>query len=112
MRREGHADVTRAPPTFDRVTLHVDPAKKVDFVIDAKGAGAAPYVQSATLGGKPLTQARFAYADVVAGKTLTLTMGAAPGSWATAPVCPSLHASRASRQRTTIARILSARSTL
>lgn len=84
----GEGSYWLASPHFDRVTIHVDPAKKIDFVIDAKGAGATPYVQSATLGGKPLAEARFAYADVVAGKTLTLTMGAAPSSWATTPACP------------------------
>jgi predicted alpha-1,2-mannosidase len=84
----GEGSYWLASPHFDRVTLHVDPAKKVDFVIDAKGAGSAQYVQAATLGGKALAEARFTYADVMAGKTLTLTMGAAPSSWATAPVCP------------------------
>ena len=58
-------------------------------VIEANGQGpGAPYVQSATLNGAPLDVPRLRHADVAAGGTLSLTMGAAPSSWGTTPICP------------------------
>jgi predicted alpha-1,2-mannosidase len=76
-------------PHFDRVVIHVDPAKGIDFVIEAKGAGSgAMYVQSATLNGAPLDVPRLSHADIVKGGKLELVMGDAPSTWATTPVCP------------------------
>lgn len=76
-------------PHFDRVTFHIDPAGGKDFVLEAQGNGPdAPYVQSATLDGVPLTDPRLRDADLRKGGKLVLVMGPTPSAWATTPVCP------------------------
>ena len=76
-------------PHFDRVTLHVDRAKGIDFVIEAQDAAAEhPYIQSATLDGAALAVPRVEHADIVKGGKLVLLMGSTPSNWATKPICP------------------------
>ena len=77
-------------PLFDRATLYLEPkfADSKTFVIEAQGNSEANvYIQSATLNGKPLTQARIRHEDIVAGGKLVLVMGAAPSSWAAEGLC-------------------------
>jgi putative alpha-1,2-mannosidase len=73
-------------PVFERATVQLAGGKR--FTVEAPGAGAtAPYVQRASLGGRPLDRS-WLYAAQLRRKraTLRLEMGAAPNrAWATAP---------------------------
>lgn len=70
-------------PLFDRATLRLNPAYPGStFVIEARDNSADNvYVQSATLNGKPLTRAWLTHQEVVAGGTLSFTLGPAPSAW-------------------------------
>jgi putative alpha-1,2-mannosidase len=73
-------------PVFERATI--TPSKRQPFTVHAPGAApTAPYVQSATLGGRPLERAWFHEAILTRkGGTLRLEMGSRPNrAWATAP---------------------------
>lgn len=73
-------------PLFPQAALRVGAAT---VTIEAPGVSdAKPYVQSATWNGKALASARILHADLAAGGTLHLTMGAQPSTWATADNCP------------------------
>jgi putative alpha-1,2-mannosidase len=68
-------------PLFDRVVLHLDPAYYPGgtFTIEARGNSATNlYIQSATLNGRPLNEARLFHADVAKGGRLVLQMGPKP----------------------------------
>jgi predicted alpha-1,2-mannosidase len=70
-----------ASPLFDRVVLHLDPAYYPGrtFTIEARGNSEKNiYIQSATLNGRPLTEARLLHADLVKGGRLLLRMGPVP----------------------------------
>lgn len=69
-------------PLFPRVTLHLPNGRT--FAIRAQGNGRGrPFIQRATLNGKPLTRCTLAHGDLVAGGTLDFVMGAAPETtWA------------------------------
>ena len=65
-------------PLFDRVVLHLDPAyySGETLTIEAWGNSATNiYIQSATLNGHPLNEARLYHADVAKGGRLVLQMG-------------------------------------
>jgi predicted alpha-1,2-mannosidase len=47
------------------------------------GSATAPYVQSLTLGGTPVTRNWIRYGDIAGGATLGYTMGTAPSAWGT-----------------------------
>jgi predicted alpha-1,2-mannosidase len=49
-----------------------------------------PYIQSATLNGKPLDTSWFRHAQIAKGGTLVFTMGPAPSKWGTAVPPPSM----------------------
>ncbi len=72
-------------PLFPRVTLHLSNGRR--FTIRATGNGRGrPYIQRAELDGASLTRCTIAHGDLLAGGTLTFTMGAAPEtSWAARP---------------------------
>ena len=68
-------------PLFDRVVLHLDPAYYPGgtFTIEARGNSETNlYIQSATLNGHPLNEARLFHADVAGGGHLVLQMGPKP----------------------------------
>jgi putative alpha-1,2-mannosidase len=73
-------------PAFERAVVR--PASGNAFTVEAPGAGlTAPYVQRATLNGRPLDRAWF-HEDKLDrnGATLRLEIGAEPNrEWATAP---------------------------
>jgi len=65
-------------PLVDKVTLQLDPkfTKGRSFTVIAKNNSAKnPYIQSATLNGKPYTRSWISYDDISAGGKLVLTMG-------------------------------------
>ena len=72
-------------PLFDKVTLTFDPkyAKGKSFTLTAKNSSPDhPYIQSATLNGQPLDRCWLSYAEITAGGTLELVLGAQPNkSW-------------------------------
>jgi predicted alpha-1,2-mannosidase len=72
-------------PVFDKVTLKLDPkyTKGKSFSIIARNNSATNiYIQSAKLNGKTYNKCYIDYADIAAGGTLELTMGAEPNkSW-------------------------------
>lgn len=61
-------------PLFDRVTINLENGKT--FTVVAKNNSVEnKYVQSASINGKPLAKPWFSHEDLMAGATLTLTMG-------------------------------------
>jgi predicted alpha-1,2-mannosidase len=74
-------------PLFSRVTLHLDERwyKGASFTITAENQMPDhPYVQSATLNGKPLSRAWIRHSEIAAGGILEFVMGAVPNKqWAT-----------------------------
>ena len=74
-------------PLFSRVTLHLDEKwyKGASFTITAENQMLDhPYVQSATLNGKPLSRAWIRHSEIAAGGILQFVMGAEPNKqWAT-----------------------------
>ena len=70
-------------PLFDKATLNVGDGKT--FSVKAlNNSDTNIYVQSATLNGKPYDKSYIDYRDIIAGGTLTLTMGPTPSKWGTA----------------------------
>ena len=70
-------------PLFDQATLNVGDGKT--FTVKAvNNSDTNIYVQSATLNGKPYDKSYIDYRDIIAGGTLTLTMGPQPSKWGTA----------------------------
>jgi predicted alpha-1,2-mannosidase len=71
-----------ASPSFDRLTLYLDPTLYPEagmFVIEASGNGPGNvYVHSATLNGDPLDRWWITHEEIVSGGTLSLEMGATP----------------------------------
>jgi predicted alpha-1,2-mannosidase len=68
-------------PLVDKVTLKLDPKfyKGRSFTVIAKNNSASnPYIQSATLNGKPITRSWISQAEIAAGGKLVLTMGPTP----------------------------------
>ncbi|HTB84174.1 MAG TPA: GH92 family glycosyl hydrolase [Candidatus Sulfotelmatobacter sp.] len=68
-------------PLMDKVTLKLDPKsyKGRTFTVVAKNNSAQnPYIQSATLNGRPLTRSWISHDEIVAGGKLVLTMGPNP----------------------------------
>ncbi|MES2477111.1 MAG: GH92 family glycosyl hydrolase [Verrucomicrobiota bacterium] len=72
-------------PLFEKATIHLGGGK--DLVIVAEGNSTEnPYIQSATLNGKPWNKPWFSHADIADGATLVFKMGSAPQkSWGSAP---------------------------
>jgi putative alpha-1,2-mannosidase len=76
-------------PLVDKVTLRLDSkyAKGRSFTVVAKNNSAQnPYLQSATLNGKPITRSWISHQEITAGGQLVLTMGPTPNkSFGSAP---------------------------
>lgn len=72
-------------PLFPKATLHL--GKGRTFTIEATGAGAgSPYIQGATLGGKPLTRSFLTFGDLQSAGRLALRLGPSPATtWGTGP---------------------------
>ena len=72
-------------PLFDRVSIRLDPKYYAggSFTVVARNNSAKNvYIQSARLNGQPLNRAWLRHAEIVAGGTLELEMGAEPNkSW-------------------------------
>ena len=58
-------------PLFEKVEIHLENGKTLVITRDAD----KPYIQSATLNGKPLTRSYLTYDDIANGGTLAFTMG-------------------------------------
>jgi predicted alpha-1,2-mannosidase len=68
-------------PLMDKVTLKLDPKYypgKSFTVIAKNNSPMNPYIQSATLNGKPITRSWISQAEIAAGGKLVLTMGPNP----------------------------------
>jgi predicted alpha-1,2-mannosidase len=68
-------------PLLDEATLHLNSqfAKGRKFTVVAQNHSPAnPYIQSATLNGKPITRSWISNAEITAGGKLVLTMGPQP----------------------------------
>jgi predicted alpha-1,2-mannosidase len=68
-------------PLMDKVTLKLDPRfyKGLTFTVIAKNNSAQnPYIQSATLNGRPITRSWISNQEIVSGGKLVLTMGPTP----------------------------------
>jgi hypothetical protein len=72
-------------PIFPRATIRMPNGRA--FIILAKGASSAsPYVQSATLNGRPFDRAFLRHTEIAAGGTLAFRMSAAPNpAWGVGP---------------------------
>ncbi len=69
-------------PLFDEATITVGDGKT--FTVKAlNNSDTNIYVQSATLNGKRYDKSYIDYRDIIAGGTLTLTMGPKPSKWGT-----------------------------
>ena len=69
-------------PLFDEATINVGDGKA--FTVKAlNNSDENIYVQSATLNGKRYDKSYIDYRDIIAGGTLTLTMGPNPSKWGT-----------------------------
>ncbi|MET4677024.1 putative alpha-1,2-mannosidase [Luteibacter sp. PvP120] len=72
-------------PIFDRVRLRLGNGKVFEIVA-RDNTDANPYIQSATLNGKPWNKPWFSHADIANGATLVLTMGPKPNTaWGSDP---------------------------
>lgn len=68
-------------PLFERTTLNLPNGRR--FTISARGNSPAnPYIQSATLDGKPLDVPVVSHRQILAGGTLEFVMGPQPSRWA------------------------------
>jgi hypothetical protein len=68
-------------PLFDKAALRLDPkfTKGRSFTVVAKNnSDKNPYIQSATLNGKPITRSWISHDEITAGGKLVLTMGPTP----------------------------------
>lgn len=68
-------------PLFDKTTLRLDSkfSKGRSFTVIAKNnSDKNPFIQSATLNGKPFTRSWISHQEITAGGTLVLKMGATP----------------------------------
>jgi predicted alpha-1,2-mannosidase len=76
-------------PLFDKITINLDPkyAKGKTFTITTENNSPAnPYIQSATLNGKPLNRCWLNYSEITAGGSMNLVLGAQPNkSWGLGP---------------------------
>jgi putative alpha-1,2-mannosidase len=74
-------------PLFSRATIHLDQKsyKGAKFTITAENqAPDHPYVQSASLNGRPLPRAWIRHSEIAAGGVLEFIMGPSPNrQWAT-----------------------------
>lgn len=73
----GQPNYTIGTPRFSRVTIHLENGKR--FVISAEGRG--PYVQRATLNGKPWSKAWLPHQAMMQGGALHFSMGDAASRW-------------------------------
>jgi predicted alpha-1,2-mannosidase len=80
-------------PLFDRVVIHMDPKyyPGKTFTIETRNNSVTNvYIQSATLNGKPLNEARLFHEDVAKGGRLVLQMGPKPNkTWGHQPTSQS-----------------------
>jgi predicted alpha-1,2-mannosidase len=70
-------------PLFSRATLNLPNGKRFDIVAPGN-ARDKPYIQSATLNGKPLRSPMITYQQIEAGGKLEFSMGSTPSRWAAA----------------------------
>jgi predicted alpha-1,2-mannosidase len=80
--RMGSTDYTIGAPLHPKATLSLENGKT--FTVDAPGVSDTNrYIQSATLNGVSYTKNYLTHTDLLAGGTLSFTMGPAPSSWGT-----------------------------
>jgi predicted alpha-1,2-mannosidase len=68
-------------PLFATMSLRLDNGKIFTVIADGNNAE-NPYIQTATLDGKPLNEPIITYAQIMHGATLKFTMGPQPSKWA------------------------------
>jgi predicted alpha-1,2-mannosidase len=81
----GRPEYVIGTPLFPKATLHLPNGRS--FTVVAEGASAErPYVQSATLGGKPFRRAFLLHEEIVQGGELVFQLAAEPNrEWGTGP---------------------------
>ncbi|MEU8610563.1 GH92 family glycosyl hydrolase [Actinoplanes sp. NPDC048791] len=80
--RMGSTDYTIGAPLHPKATVTLEDGKT--FTVTAPGVSDTNrYIQSATLNGVAYTKNYLTHADLIAGGTLTFTMGPSPSSWGT-----------------------------
>ena len=75
---KGSPYYTITTPVFDEVTIHLDPKyyPQGDITITTThGKGTGRYIQSMSLGGKPLHSYRISHAQLIGGRHLTMQVG-------------------------------------
>jgi hypothetical protein len=89
----GSGEYRIGSPAFDSVVIKLDRAhyQGTTFTVRAvNNSFANPFIQSATLNGKPLTVPVLRHADLVRGGTLELVMGPKPSAWGGTPRPPRI----------------------
>jgi predicted alpha-1,2-mannosidase len=80
--RMGSTDYTIGAPLHPKATISLENGRT--FTVNAPGVSDTNrYIQSATLNGVAYPRNYLTHADLLAGGTLTFTMGPAPSSWGT-----------------------------
>ncbi len=81
----GTPDYEIGTPLFDEAVIHLPAGRS--FTIRARGAASGrPYIQSATLNGKPIRRTWISHEEIVQGGELVFTMGAQPNrNWGSRP---------------------------
>jgi predicted alpha-1,2-mannosidase len=80
--RMGSTDYTIGAPLNPKATISLENGKT--FTVEAPGVSDTNrYIQSATLNGVAYTKNYLTHADLLAGGTLSFTMGSGPSSWGT-----------------------------
>ncbi|WP_344611358.1 glycoside hydrolase domain-containing protein [Dactylosporangium salmoneum] len=100
--RMGSTDYTIGAPLFSKATISLENGHTL--VVNAPGVSDTNrYIQSAALNGTAYTKNYLAHADLLAGGTLSFTMGASPSSWGTGAndVPPSITSGTAAPARLT-----------
>jgi len=77
----GRPEYVIGSPRFPRLTLRLENGRS--FTVRALGKG--PYIQSATLNGRPWTKGWLPHEAVMQGGELRFKMGAQPSTWGSAP---------------------------
>ena len=68
---------TLGSPLFDKVTINLENGKKFELTIKNNGAD-HPYIQSATLNGKPYAKTYINHSDIMNGSKMEMVMGKSP----------------------------------
>ncbi len=85
-------------PLFERITLRLENGNTFTIRVDGN-SDQEIYIQRADLNGNPFDKSALAHSEILAGGTLTLTMGATPSDWATGSDAVPSSVSRPNQER-------------